>query len=86
MFSLSELSLEDIFLKITLGDNIVVEDGEIRKEETEKIRINLKLDGEAEVEDDNDDDSSAEKAESSKDNSEEKDGGKNYWVQFTDVK
>ncbi|MDD6279511.1 MAG: ABC transporter ATP-binding protein [Ruminococcus sp.] len=77
MFSLSELSLEDIFLKITLGDNIVVEDGEIRKEETEKIRINLKLDGEAEVEDDNDDDSSAEKAESSKDNSEEKDGGKN---------
>lgn len=52
MFSLSELTLEDIFLKITLGDNIFIEDGEIRKEEQEKIRINLNLDDENSDDDD----------------------------------
>ena len=62
MLQLSDLTLEDIFLKITLGDGMVVgESGEIEekpKENQPRVRINLNMDNE-QADDDDDDDNTA---------------------------
>lgn len=60
MFQLSDLTLEDIFLKITMGDGMVLEDGKeapAAKETEPAPRINLKFadEVEAELADDADD-------------------------------
>lgn len=60
MFSLSELTLEDIFLKITLGDNVIVKNGEITEEEKEKVVINLNLDDDDDDSEEDDDTSATE--------------------------
>ena len=55
MLQLSDLTLEDIFLKITMGDGMVVGSGEENASvKKEKVRINLKLDTE-QTDDDGDD-------------------------------
>ncbi len=63
MLQLSDLTLEDIFLKITLGDGMVVgESGEIEekpKENQSRVRINLNMDNEQADDDDDDNDNTA---------------------------
>ncbi len=63
MMQLSDLTLEDIFLKITLGDGMVVgESGEIEekpKENGPRVRINLNMGSENDNDDDDDNNESA---------------------------
>lgn len=61
MMQLSDLTLEDIFLRITMGDNAVDEEKKKQEAPKERIRINLNLDGPAA--DDSDDNNSANKPE-----------------------
>ena len=61
MMQLSDLTLEDIFLRITMGDNAVDEEKKKQEAPKERIRINLNFDGPAA--DDSDDDNSANKPE-----------------------
>ncbi|MBE6855921.1 MAG: ATP-binding cassette domain-containing protein [Ruminococcus sp.] len=69
MLQLSDLTLEDIFLKITMGEGMIVGNGEdtASPKKKEKVRINLKLD---DGQSDNDDDDDNAKQETAQENNE----------------